>query len=155
MDSRDDSLGRREVQRDAVDAVTLACRRRPVGKHVTKVAAAPAAVRFCPRHEEAAIRRRPDCALERREKTGPARAALELPIGDEKRLPARGAPGWWHPGVNLLGCVLFGVAAIAGYVVPTTGSMLDLAAANWNTSAGAACFLACALGALVAPRRRA
>jgi len=59
-------------------------------------------------------------------------------------LPARGAPGWWHPGVNLLGCVLFGVAAIAGYVVPTTGSMLDLAAANWTTSAGAACFLACA-----------
>src|SRR5580765_3199966 len=78
-----DSLGRREVQRDAVDAVTLACRRRPVGKHVTKVPAASAAVRFCPRHEEAAIRRRPDCALERREKAGPARAALELPIGDE------------------------------------------------------------------------
>src|SRR6186997_3085522 len=76
----DDSLGRREVQRDAVDAVTLACRRRPVGKHVTKVPAASAAVHFCPRHEEVAIRRRPDCALERREKAGPARAALELPI---------------------------------------------------------------------------
>ena len=56
-------------------------------------------------------------------------------------LPARGAPGWWEPAVNLLGCVFFGIAAVAGYVVPTTGSMLDLAAANWNTAAGAACFL--------------
>ena len=37
---------------------------------------------------------------------------------------------------------------MAGYVVPTTGSMLDQAAANWNTSLGAACFLACALDTL-------
>jgi hypothetical protein len=50
--------------------------------------------------------------------------------------------------VNLLGCVFFGVSAVAGYVVPSTGSMLDLAAANWNTSLGAACFLACALDTL-------
>ena len=52
---------------------------------------------------------------------------------------------WWQPTINLLGCVLFGISAIAGYVVPESGSMLDLAAANWNTAAGAACFLACAL----------
>jgi hypothetical protein len=64
-------------------------------------------------------------------------------------LPARGTPGWWQPGVNLLGCVFFGIAAIAGYVVPPTGSMLDLAAANWTTAAGAACFLACAVAGLV------
>jgi hypothetical protein len=32
--------------------------------------------------------------------------------------------------------------------VPSTGSMLDQAAANWNTSLGAACFLACALDTL-------
>ena len=51
-------------------------------------------------------------------------------------------------GVNLLGCIFFGVSAVAGYVVPSTGSMLDLAAANWNTSLGAACFLACALDTL-------
>ena len=51
----------------------------------------------------------------------------------------------WQPAVNLLGCVLFGLAAVAGYVVPAHRSMLDLAAANWTTSAGAACFLACAL----------
>ena len=60
-------------------------------------------------------------------------------------LPLRGKSGWWEPSVNLLGCVFFGVSAIAGYVVPSSGSMLDLAAANWNTAAGAACFLACAL----------
>ena len=63
-------------------------------------------------------------------------------------LPRGGGSGWWEPGVNLLGCVLFGVAAIAGYVLPATGSMLDLAAANWTTSAGAACFLACAVAGL-------
>ena len=63
-------------------------------------------------------------------------------------LPARGRPGWWEPGVNLLGCIFFGISAIAGYVVPSTGSIVDLAAANWNTSLGAACFLACALATL-------
>ena len=51
----------------------------------------------------------------------------------------------WQPAVNLLGCVLFGISAVAGYVVPSQGSVLDLAAANFTTAAGAACFLACAL----------
>jgi hypothetical protein len=50
--------------------------------------------------------------------------------------------------VNLLGCVFFGISAVAGDIVPATGSMLDQAAANWNTSLGAACFLACALDTL-------
>ena len=63
-------------------------------------------------------------------------------------LPRRGGAGWWQPGINLLGCIFFGISAAAGYVVPTSGSMLDLAAANWNTSMGAACFLACALDTL-------
>jgi hypothetical protein len=63
--------------------------------------------------------------------------------------PARGLRGWWEPAINLLGCIFFGISAIAGYVVPSTGSMLDLAAANWNTSLGAACFLACALATLL------
>jgi YrhK-like protein len=63
-------------------------------------------------------------------------------------LPVRGGPGWWQPSVNLLGCIFFAIAAVAGYLVPSTGSILDLAAANWNTAAGAACFLACALAAL-------
>ena len=63
-------------------------------------------------------------------------------------MPERGGPGWWQPAINLLGCVFFGIAAVAGYIVPSTGSMLDAAAANWSTSVGAACFLACALDTL-------
>ena len=70
-------------------------------------------------------------------------------------LPRRAGPGWWQPAVNLLGCVFFGISAIAGYVVPSNGSMIDLAASNWNTSAGAACFLACALGTLAVRPARA
>jgi hypothetical protein len=64
------------------------------------------------------------------------------------RQPARGEAGWWEPSVNLLGCVFFGIAAIAGYVVPAHGSPLDLAAANVTTVLGAACFLACATATL-------
>jgi len=63
--------------------------------------------------------------------------------------PARGSSGWWEAAVNLLGCIFFGISAIAGYVVPATGSMIDQAAANWNTALGAACFLACALATLL------
>jgi hypothetical protein len=63
-------------------------------------------------------------------------------------LPVRGGAGWWQPTVNLLGCIFFGISAIAGYVVPSTGSMLSQAACNWNTALGAACFLACALDTL-------
>ena len=66
--------------------------------------------------------------------------------------PVRGGHGWWAPAANLAGCVFFGIAAVAGYVVPSHGSVLDLAAANWTTSLGAACFLACALDALHVPR---
>ena len=60
-------------------------------------------------------------------------------------VPERDGRGWWQPTVNLLGCVLFGISAVAGYVVPASGSELDLAAANWSTCLGAACFLACAV----------
>lgn len=56
-------------------------------------------------------------------------------------LPARRDRTWWTAAVNLLGCVLFGVSAIASFIVPSTGSMLDLAAANWSTALGALCFL--------------
>ena len=62
--------------------------------------------------------------------------------------PVRGGAGWWEPAINLLGCIFFGISAVAGYVVPASGSVIDLAAANWNTSLGAACFLACALATL-------
>ena len=64
------------------------------------------------------------------------------------------SPHTWQPAVNLLGCVFFGIAAVAGYVVPATGSILDLAAANWNTSLGAACFFACAVSGLRSAEHR-
>jgi hypothetical protein len=67
-------------------------------------------------------------------------------------LPVRGHKGWWEPAINLLGCAFFGISAVAGYVVPSTGSMIDLAVANWNTALGAACFLACALATLLTNR---
>jgi len=67
-------------------------------------------------------------------------------------LPARGRPGWWEPAINLLGCIFFGISAIAGYLVPSTGSVLNLAAANWNTALGAVCFLTCALATLLTGR---
>ena len=55
--------------------------------------------------------------------------------------------------INLVGCVLFGISAIASYVVPATGDVLDLAAANWSTSLGALCFLIGALMLLPGSRR--
>jgi hypothetical protein len=66
-------------------------------------------------------------------------------------LPARGSPGWWEPAVNLLGCIFFGISAIAGYVVPSTGDALALGAANFTTSLGALFFLIGAI--LLLPRR--
>src|SRR4051794_5397183 len=67
-------------------------------------------------------------------------------------LPARGEPGWWLPGVNLVGCAWLGLWGVAGYLVPSSGSVLDLAAANWTTSRAAACFLAWAPATLRALR---
>lgn len=43
--------------------------------------------------------------------------------------------------VNLLGCLAFGASAVAAYVVPATGSEVDVAIANAATSAGALAFL--------------
>jgi hypothetical protein len=48
---------------------------------------------------------------------------------------------WKIATVNLLGCILFGISAVAGYVVPKTGDVLDLAAANVTTALGGLCFL--------------
>jgi peptidoglycan/LPS O-acetylase OafA/YrhL len=67
-------------------------------------------------------------------------------------VPARDRPGWWEPSVNLLGCIFFGISAVAGYLVPSTGSVINLAAANLNTVLGAACFLTCALATLLTGR---
>src|SRR3954451_6408129 len=59
---------------------------------------------------------------------------------------ARRTRDWWIALVNLVGCVAFGISAVAAYVVPSTGDALDLAAANVFTSLGALCFL---IGALL------
>ena len=53
---------------------------------------------------------------------------------------------WWIAAVNLAGSVAFGVSAIASFVVPKTGSILDLGAANFTTALGALGFL---IGALL------
>jgi hypothetical protein len=63
----------------------------------------------------------------------------------EVRRQSRRARSWRIGAVNLAGCVAFGVAAVAAYIVPSTGSALDLAAANAWTSLGALCFLVGAL----------
>jgi hypothetical protein len=49
---------------------------------------------------------------------------------------------WWIAAVNLAGCVFFGISAVAGHIVPSTGSAVDLAAANTTTVLGALCFFA-------------
>jgi hypothetical protein len=48
---------------------------------------------------------------------------------------------WCIAAVNLLGCVAFGISAVAGFVVPSTGSVVDLAWANGFTAFGGLCFL--------------
>jgi hypothetical protein len=53
----------------------------------------------------------------------------------------RGTIDWWIAAINLVGCVAFGIAAVAGYLVPSTGSELDLIWANGFTSLGGLCFL--------------
>jgi hypothetical protein len=54
---------------------------------------------------------------------------------------ARRTRDGWIAAINLVGCVAFGISAVAGYVVPSTGSALDLAGANAFTAFGALCFL--------------
>jgi len=49
---------------------------------------------------------------------------------------------WRIAVLNLLGSVAFGISAVASYIVPETGSELDLAASNLTTVVGALCFLA-------------
>ena len=68
-----------------------------------------------------------------------------------RRLSHR-ARDWRIAVINLAGCVAFGISAIAGYVVRSTGSAIDLAAANAWTSLGALCFLVGAL--MLLPARR-
>jgi hypothetical protein len=55
--------------------------------------------------------------------------------------------------LNLAGSMAFGVSAVASYVVPSSGDVLALGAANFTTALGALCFFSGAL--LLLPRRSA
>ena len=55
--------------------------------------------------------------------------------------PHRRTLAWWIAAINLLGCIAFGISAVAAYWVPTEGSLVDLAAANAFTAFGGLCFL--------------
>lgn len=48
---------------------------------------------------------------------------------------------WKIAAVNLVGCVAFGISAIAAFWVPSSGDVLALAASNWTTALGGLCFL--------------
>ena len=61
-------------------------------------------------------------------------------VARERRQSGRRGRDWTMAAVNLAGCVFFGISAIASYVVPSTGTVLDLAAANFTTALGALCF---------------
>jgi len=43
--------------------------------------------------------------------------------------------------VNLVGCIAFGISALAAFWVPSQGSVVDLAATNGFTAFGGLCFL--------------
>jgi hypothetical protein len=58
---------------------------------------------------------------------------------------------WWIPFANLVGSVAFGVSAVAAYVVPATGELLDVELSNLGTFVGAICFLVGAV--LLLPER--
>jgi hypothetical protein len=53
----------------------------------------------------------------------------------------RGESEWWVTVGNLAGSVLFMLAALAAFVVPSTGDFLDASLANTGTFLGALCFL--------------
>jgi hypothetical protein len=54
--------------------------------------------------------------------------------------PRRGLE-WRIAAVNLAGCVAFGISAVSSFVVPATGDVVALSAANAFTALGALCFL--------------
>jgi hypothetical protein len=58
---------------------------------------------------------------------------------------------WWITLANLTGSIAFGVSAVAGYINPATGQLLNAERSNLGTLAGAVCFLAGAL--LLLPER--
>ncbi len=57
--------------------------------------------------------------------------------------------------VNLFGCLAFGVSAVGAYVLPATGEVVNVTAANATTSIGALAFLVGAVLLLPEARRAA
>jgi hypothetical protein len=58
---------------------------------------------------------------------------------------------WWITLANLVGSVAFGISAVAAYIVPATGQVLDVELSNLGTFVGALCFLGGAV--LLLPER--
>ena len=52
-----------------------------------------------------------------------------------------GSTPWQIAWLNMIGSIFFMVSAIASYVLPQTGTMLDVKWANLGTFLGAVCFL--------------
>jgi len=61
------------------------------------------------------------------------------------------ARNWWSTWLNMAGSIAFGASAIAAYVVPSSGEVLNAQWVNLGTFIGAICFLVAAL--LVRPPR--
>jgi hypothetical protein len=74
--------------------------------------------------------------------------------GGLTRWPRHRTLDWKISAANLVGSVAFGIAAIASFVVPATGSVLHLAAANVFIGLGALCFLVGSLLLLSGPDPR-
>jgi hypothetical protein len=62
------------------------------------------------------------------------------------------ARNWWSSWLNMAGSIAFAASAVASYVVPDTGDLLDTELVNSGTFVGAICFLIAAL--LVRPPRQ-
>ena len=67
-----------------------------------------------------------------------------LAVKTLSRPPWRAGRPWRVAGLNLLGSVFFMAAAIAAYVLPDTGDLLDASVANSGTFLGAVCFFVAA-----------
>jgi hypothetical protein len=52
----------------------------------------------------------------------------------------RGDPNWSIAALNYVGSILFMLSAIASFVLPTTGEVLNTAIVNTGTFLGAVCF---------------
>lgn len=77
------------MQRGGVDAITLACWWRPVGKNVTEVGITVAAEQFYPAHAVTVVSPLHDIGfLELRMKTRPPATGIEFALGTEQRMSA-------------------------------------------------------------------